>query len=205
MPSPESHQLHACACESLRRTFYSQYSCMLSPARSTGAQISFMSSPGQVRTLKRQRVRFFGTQGFLVETITSVEDRIPLSDNFHVEDRCARLRRGRFSRPRQSSCHVHGTWRVLRLARQVVRRLCVYGSPGRLSGLVNDEVAGASNCTTSQAWGRCRPKAAHARPGNLNVGRKPPLHGNRVVPLTTVVATEATRACFGGPHHALQS
>lgn len=46
-----------------------------------------MSSPGQVRTLKRQRCRFFGRQGCVVETQTTVEDRIPLSDNFHVEDR----------------------------------------------------------------------------------------------------------------------
>ncbi|CAM9469778.1 unnamed protein product [Scytosiphon promiscuus] len=46
-----------------------------------------MSSPGQVRTLKRQRSRFFGGQGCIVETQTTVEDRIPLSDNFHVEDR----------------------------------------------------------------------------------------------------------------------
>jgi len=46
-----------------------------------------MSSPGQVRTLKRQRSRFFGNQGCIVETQTTVEDRIPLSDNFHVEDR----------------------------------------------------------------------------------------------------------------------
>lgn len=50
-------------------------------------QITFMSSPGQVRTLKRQRARFYGEQGFVVDTITTVEDRIPLSDNFHVEDR----------------------------------------------------------------------------------------------------------------------
>lgn len=50
-------------------------------------QITFMSSPGQVRTLKRQRCRFFGRQGCVVETQTTVEDRIPLSDNFHVEDR----------------------------------------------------------------------------------------------------------------------
>lgn len=50
-------------------------------------QITFMSSPGQVRTLKRQRCRFFGRQGCIVETQTTVEDRIPLSDNFHVEDR----------------------------------------------------------------------------------------------------------------------
>lgn len=54
----------------------------------TCVQITFMSSPGQVRTLKRQRVRFFGSQGCVVDTITTVEDRIPLSDNFHVEDRC---------------------------------------------------------------------------------------------------------------------
>ncbi len=55
------------------------------PAKQT--QITFMGSPGQVRTLKRQRSRFFGSQGCMVETQTTVEDRIPLSDNFHVEDR----------------------------------------------------------------------------------------------------------------------
>lgn len=49
-----------------------------------------MSSPGHVRTLKRQRCRFFGGQGCIVETQTTVEDRIPLSDNFHVEDRYVR-------------------------------------------------------------------------------------------------------------------
>lgn len=73
--------------------------CMTDPARAVlrfvlslsllvrGEQISFMSSPGQVRTLKRQRARFFGGAGCIVDTITTVEDRIPLSDNFHVEDR----------------------------------------------------------------------------------------------------------------------
>ncbi|CAN0109718.1 unnamed protein product, partial [Ectocarpus sp. 12 AP-2014] len=53
----------------------------------TPLHITFMSSPGHVRTLKRQRSRFFGGQGCIVETQTTVEDRIPLSDNFHVEDR----------------------------------------------------------------------------------------------------------------------
>lgn len=56
----------------------------------SGFQITFMSSPGHVRTLKRQRSRFFGGQGCIVETQTTVEDRIPLSDNFHVEDRYVR-------------------------------------------------------------------------------------------------------------------
>ncbi|CAM9593219.1 unnamed protein product [Ectocarpus sp. 6 AP-2014] len=53
----------------------------------TPLHITFMSSPGHVRTLKRQRSRVFGGQGCIVETQTTVEDRIPLSDNFHVEDR----------------------------------------------------------------------------------------------------------------------
>ncbi len=53
----------------------------------TPLSIQFISCPSQVRTAKRQRLVVFGGSGIVYDTITSVEDRIILSDNFHVEDR----------------------------------------------------------------------------------------------------------------------
>eukprot|EP00903_Cladosiphon_okamuranus_P012668 g11848.t1 len=78
----------------------------------TPLHITFMSSPGQVRTLKRQRCRFFGRQGCVVETQTTVEDRIPLSDNFHVEDRWI-IRPAAASKDGQRSCTATVTWRCV--------------------------------------------------------------------------------------------
>ncbi|CAM9757838.1 unnamed protein product, partial [Phaeothamnion confervicola] len=53
----------------------------------TPLNLSFMAGPSQVRTCKQQRCRVFGGAGFIVDTLTTVEDRIPLSDHFGVEDR----------------------------------------------------------------------------------------------------------------------
>ncbi|CAM9680174.1 unnamed protein product [Pylaiella littoralis] len=78
----------------------------------TPLHITFMSSPGQVRTLKRQRSRFFGGQGCIVETQTTVEDRIPLSDNFHVEDRWI-IRPAAAGEDGQQCCTATVTWRCV--------------------------------------------------------------------------------------------
>ncbi len=53
----------------------------------TPLSVQFISCPSQVRTAKRQRLCVFGGAGIVYDTVTSVEDRIILSDNFHVEDR----------------------------------------------------------------------------------------------------------------------
>ncbi len=53
----------------------------------TPLSVQFISCPSQVRTAKRQRLFVFGGAGIVYDTVTSVEDRIIMSDNFHVEDR----------------------------------------------------------------------------------------------------------------------
>ncbi len=53
----------------------------------TPLSVQFIKCPSQVRTAKRQRLVVFGGAGIVYDTVTSVEDRIILSGNFHVEDR----------------------------------------------------------------------------------------------------------------------
>jgi hypothetical protein len=53
----------------------------------TPLNIQFMNVPNQVRTSKQQRIRVLRGAGFIYDTVTTVEDRIPVSDCFEVEDR----------------------------------------------------------------------------------------------------------------------
>ncbi|CAM9581864.1 unnamed protein product [Chrysoparadoxa australica] len=69
--------------------------------------LGFISGPSQVLTKKSQHATIFGEEGMVIDTVTTVDDAVPMGDCFQVEDRWVVTSAG------PGKCSVSVRWRIV--------------------------------------------------------------------------------------------